>query len=282
MQLKIVLIGKRGMLGHDVEAVFKAAGHTVYALTTDDVDISSADSVNATLSQYNDADYVINCAAYTTVDLAETEQNLAFAVNADGPKNLATFCKTARIPLIHFSTDYVFNGQGETPYVEDAATDPVNAYGASKLAGEIAIQDSGCEHYIFRVQWLYGKNGKHFVDTISTLAKTRDKLTIIADQWGSPTWTVDIATMVETVCREKPAFGLYHFASTGYTNWAAFARYFLKAQRSNCQVLDIPTTAYPTPAKRPHNSRLNLSKTAALNTINLRSWQEQINAFLNA
>lgn len=280
MQLNIALIGASGMLGQDVNTIFETAGHTVHGFSSSTLDITNAKSINHTLSKLQNLDYVINCAAYTKVDLAETERDLAFSINGDGVKNLAEFCKSTGIPLIHFSTDYVFNGQGDTPYLEDASTDPINAYGESKLAGESVLKESGCDFYLFRVQWLYGKHGKHFVDTISNLAQSRDKLTIIADQWGSPTWTMDIARMVLAVCAQKPEFGTYHFASTGYTNWADYARYFLDKQTIHCQISDIPTSAYPTPAKRPYNSRLNLGKIASLNTINLRSWQEQIDDFL--
>jgi len=278
----VVILGCRGMLGSDVVRCMESAGFKVTGLSSLDIDIRDRDAVFRVLSGLDGVDVVINCAAYTKVDLAEKEREEALAVNGHGVQNVAQWCLESGVKLIHFSTDYVFDGTKLSAYVETDVVNPINYYGVSKLAGERAFLDSGVTGYLFRVQWLYGVNGSHFVKTISSLATHRPSLSIVSDQWGSPTWTYDIATMLVRLLKHPtpPPFGIYHFASKGYTHWADFARFFLALQNLSCEIIDITASQYPTPATRPLNSRLNTDKWLALGVYPPLDWQTSVTTLL--
>ncbi|WBU59786.1 dTDP-4-dehydrorhamnose reductase [Paracoccus albus] len=204
---------------------------------------------------------VINAAAYTAVDKAEEDQQTAKLVNADAPAAMAAACAELRIPFVHVSTDYVFDGSGDQPRAEDASTNPLGAYGQTKLDGEQAIAAAGGQNAILRTSWVFSAHGNNFVKTMRRLGKERDRLTIVADQIGGPTAAADIAravlTMAEAMTKDPSKGGIYHFSGAPDVSWADFAREIFAQSDLTTEVADIPTSAYPTPAKRPLNSRLH-------------------------
>lgn len=268
------------MLGNDVRDVLVSAGHNVIPILRSDADLCDSVAVTHIFSQHPDTAWAINCAAYTAVDKAESEGELADTINGIAVGNLASLCQKHAVRLIHFSTDYVFNGLGDRPYLETDICDPTNRYGVSKRAGELAYLENGVGGYLFRVQWLFGRHGMNFISRISELAKERGALSVVGDQWGSPTWTVEIARAVLAMITHQPPEGLYHFASQGYTSWFDFAQYFLKLQTIACTLTSISTEAYPTPAKRPLNSRLNCRKFLDLGIFAPLSWEDSVKNYL--
>ncbi len=261
----MILVGAGGMLG-------SAFSHyDVISLDRASLDISRSLDVLPT-----DADVLINCAAYTRVDDCETHIEEAIQINGTAVGNLAQWCNAHRVTLVHFSTDYVFDGQKKEPYLETDPTNPLSIYGKSKLAGEQAIIEHCQRYYIFRIQWLYGANGKHFVDTIIRLAKEKESLNIVNDQWGSPSWTHDIARCIMSFLKKSPDYGIYHLANTGYTSWLEFARFFLGP---NYPLHPITTDQMPRPAKRPLNSRLCIDKYLSVGERPL-PWQDAVRAYL--
>ena len=240
-------------------------------------------------------DLVINAAAMTAVDDAETQKETAENSNHYGVENLAIFCSKHAIPLIHFSTDYVFDGEENTPYVESHDPNPINVYGQSKLDGERVIQ-THCSHFlIFRIQSLFGSKGKNFITTILNLAESNDQLSIISDQWMSPTWSRDVAGMIAKLLTHMEtaatlpfgsiSTGIYHYTSSEFSNWANVARFILATQKhltlSNIpSIKNIPSSAYPQAAKRPSFSVLNCDKFDRLRLCKRPSWKDAIRSFL--
>lgn len=200
---------------------------------------------------------VINAAAYTAVDRAEEEEALAHTVNAKAPAAMARACTELGIPLVHISTDYVFDGSGSTPRAPTAATNPINAYGRSKLAGETAIKESGALYAILRTSWVFSAHGNNFVKTMLRLSETRDTLSIVSDQIGGPTPARAIAEACATLAEKITESGRYHFSGAPHVSWAGFAREIFEAAGRKVLVSDIETKDYPTPAQRPLNSRLD-------------------------
>jgi len=218
---------------------------------------------------------IVNAAAYTAVDKAESERDAAFAVNATAPGVLAEEAKRLGALLVHYSTDYVFDGEKAAPYVEDDPTYPISVYGESKLAGERAIAASGCRYLILRTSWVYGPRGKNFYLTMLRLAKERPELKVVDDQVGAPTSSLEIARATATLLG-KGAQGLYHMAAAGETSWCGFARAILARAGIATPVVPIPTKDYPTPAKRPRNSRLDCSRLRADFGVVLAPWDEAL------
>jgi dTDP-4-dehydrorhamnose reductase len=218
---------------------------------------------------------IVNAAAYTAVDKAEAERDMAFAVNATAPRVLAEEAKRIGALLVHYSTDYVFDGEKASPYVEDDAPRPTSVYGESKLAGEQAILKSGCRHLILRTSWVYGPRGKNFYLTMLRLAKERPELRVVDDQVGAPTSSLEIARATATLLG-KGARGLYHMTAAGETSWCGFARAIFAAAGIATPVVPIPTADYPTPARRPRNSRLDCSRLRADFGVALAPWEEAL------
>ena len=200
---------------------------------------------------------VINAAAYTAVDLAEDEESLAYTINADAPAAMAQACANLGIPFVHISTDYVFDGSGEMSRAPDAPTAPINAYGRTKLAGEEAIRSSGALHAILRTSWVFSAHGNNFVKTMLRLSETRDSLSIVSDQVGGPTPASAIAAACAKIATEISKSGTYHFSGAPEASWADFAREIFSQSNRDITVTGIATSDYPTPAKRPLNSRLD-------------------------
>lgn len=267
--MKILVTGAMGQVGQEVTTLLGANHYAVLAYSSQDFDITQAHSIPA-------VDYVINCAAYTAVDKAEDEPEKAFAVNAMGVENLAQLCKNQNIPLIHLSTDYVFDGHKPTPYLETDDTHPQNIYGASKLAGEAALRAHWEKHIILRVSWIFGRFGNNFVKTISRLATERPQLKIVADQQGCPTGASHIAEVIFTIINHpnlQDSWGTYHYSDAPPTTWFDFAKSFAPA---SCELIPIRTEEYPLKASRPQNSVMNCAKIKRVFGINQAHWQEAL------
>jgi dTDP-4-dehydrorhamnose reductase len=291
---KILLTGVNGQVGH---AIFQLLAQPQYnqffqvvGLARDQLDLTNPDAIRQVIQTVK-PDIIVNPAAYTAVDRAESEPELAFAVNALAPKVMAEEAKKIGASIIHFSTDYVYDGKKQTAYQEIDATDPLSVYGQSKLAGEDAIRQVGIPHLILRTSWVYGPTGKNFLKTILRLSAVHDKLRIVADQFGSPTSSLSIADAVVKLLNtwqvnESKYSGVYHMTNGGSASWHRFAcqiirEYEDQEENHHLAVLKarvddveaIPTSDYPTPAVRPANSRLDNSKLKRVFDIELPVWQ---------
>jgi dTDP-4-dehydrorhamnose reductase len=253
------------------------------------MDLADADSVRTFVRDAR-PNWIVSAGAYTAVDKAESEPELAYAINRDGVEAMGLEAKALGASIIHFSTDYVFNGEGSFPWVEDDATGPLGVYGASKLAGEQALLETGAAALIFRTSWVYGATGKNFLRTILRLAGERAELRIVDDQHGAPTWSRSLAQVAAHVIAQcgagresaTPFKGVYHVAGGGETTWAGFAREAiaivqkLEPETSLAKVTGIPGAEYPTPAARPGNSRLNCGKLARTFGWAAADWRESL------
>lgn len=290
--MKILVTGVHGQVGHALLQTLRDQ-HEIVALDRTQLDLTDADAIRRVVQTVRPA-LIINPAAYTAVDKAEAEPALAHAINGVAPGVLAQEAAKLNAALIHFSTDYVFDGNKEAPYVETDAVNPLSVYGRSKLAGEVAIQSVGLPHLILRTSWVYGPHGKNFLKTILRLSAERDELNIVADQWGAPTSSDAIATAVKHLLdawkiQELSQSGIYHFTNNGSTTWHGFTCAILQAYEAQTERLSLPplkvkadaigaiTTAdYPTPAVRPRNSRLNQAKLNQTFGVTLPTWEQSL------
>ena len=282
--MKLLVTGCRGMLGQDLVPRMKEAGFELQCVDIAEMDITKRNLVLDRVASVR-PDLVINCSAYTAVDKAESDQQLAFAVNRDGPGHLADACSKRGIPLVHISTDYVFDGQSSRPYREDDEANPIGAYALSKWGGEEEVRRRLDKHIIVRTSWLFGFHGNNFVKTILRLAGEKDQLRVVNDQKGCPTWTghlaqtlTQIADTIRKDVKDIP-WGTYHYCGYGATTWFDFAVDIVEAARRYkdlkvSQITAIPTSDYPTPAKRPMNSALDCSKIREDFGIYPRPWRE--------
>ncbi len=265
--MSYLIIGAKGMLGTALQEIFPDA--TAWDL--DDIDITQAEATAEKIAKLK-PDVIINVAAYTDVDGAQEEQQQAFLVNEVGVRNVAVAAKAIGATVVHYSTDYVFPGDKETGYREDDRTGPaVNVYGESKLAGEHELDKAGPTYYILRTAWLYGPNGKNFVETMLRLAGERDELKIIDDQHGSPTYTRDLATATKQILEGEYAPGTYHLVNDGQTTWYGLASKIFELADKEMKVMPITTVEYPLPARRPQWSILQNTKGPPL-----RPWEEAL------
>lgn len=279
--MKILVTGSKGMLAHDLIPILKE-GHDVIAPPEDELDITLRDRTLA-LIKGTAPDIVISCAAYTQVDKAEEDKDRAFLVNGTGAQNLALACSAQNIPLCHISTDYVFNGRGASPYTPFDNTDPVNVYGASKLAGEKYIQWLMNKFYIVRTSWLYGTGGNNFVSTIIRLSRDLPELRVVNDQIGAPTYTVSLSRAIKSLI-ESGAYGLYHFTDStdkGIT-WYDFAVEIINliGFDNTVEVVPVTTAEFPRPAKRPTYSVLDTKTLSVVTGHNPVDWQQALRDFL--
>lgn len=271
--MKFLILGTNGQVGWELQRAFALKG-TVLSLARKDFggDLLKPAEIEKKIVEFA-PDAVINAAAYTAVDKAESEQDLAFKINSQAVEHLAKVCKIQKTLLVHFSTDYVFDGSGSTPWSETDPVSPINTYGQSKLAGEKAIEQLQCDALIFRTSWVYGVHGKNFIKTILRLAQTKESLNVVNDQFGAPTsaeFIADVAAelSMRVLNNEKHLKGIYHLVPNGETNWCDFARWIVsKAESLNFKlsleaekIRGIRSSQYPTVAKRPNNSRLNNNK----------------------
>ena len=276
--MRIEVVGSRGQLGRELLRTLARTSHQASGHDVESVDIRDPGSVAALLDDVR-PDAVINCAAWTRVDAAETEEAAANGVNADGPRVLAQACRSRGILLCHLSTDYVFDGTATEPIDEAAAPNPQSAYGRGKLAGEEAVRATLASHLIVRTAWLYGQEGPNFVLTMLRLARKGGALRVVADQWGSPTWTGHLApALVRLVERGVP--GTYHLTNSGSTSWHGFAQAIVEEARLSVPVEPIGTADYPTPAPRPAYSVLANRAWERLGEAPLPPWREGLGAYL--
>lgn len=276
--MKVLVTGGSGQLGFDVCRELKARGIEFTAPSSKNMDITNEAAVRAVIQAYQ-PDAVIHCAAYTKVDQAEEEPKRAFEVNADGTRNVALACRACDAKMLYISTDYVFPGTGDAPYETIDQTGPINVYGKSKLAGEQAVQELLSRYFIVRTSWVFGTNGGNFVKTMLRLAETHKEISVVCDQIGSPTYTADLAPLLcDMAVSDK--FGIYHATNEGFCSWAEFAEEIFKQSKLSTTVRPIPTSAYPTYAKRPFNSRLSKDSLNVVGFSHLHNWHDAIEQYL--
>jgi dTDP-4-dehydrorhamnose reductase len=280
----ILVTGVHGQLGHELSRLLSAKADVI-ALDRSQLDLADADAIVSTVRSLR-PDIVVNAAAYTAVDRAEEERELALAINGRGPEILAEEAKRLGALLVHYSTDYVFDGTAATPYDEASDTVPLNVYGASKLAGERAVAASGCAYLTLRTSWIYALRGRNFLLTIRRLAAERDELTIVADQFGVPNWARSIADATSRLIalgrsRLADEAGLYHLSGSGVASWFDFARAIVGAA-ARPRLTAITTAQYPTPARRPAYSVLSTKKFARTFGFSLPDWRVMLQDCLSA
>lgn len=283
---RILLIGADGQVGQELKQTLMPLGEII-GVGRAEMDLAKPETIRQTIARIK-PDSIVNGAAYTAVDKAETETELAYAVNAIAPEIMAEEAQKLEASLLHISTDYVFDGQKNTPYTEADETNPLSSYGKSKLGGESAIQAVGGHHIILRTAWVYGAYGKsNFVKTMLRLGKDREELKVVADQIGSPTWAKDIADAIALLIQNRDrAQGIYHFTNSGVASWYDFAvAIFEEAKRLGFplqiqQVIPITTSQYPTPAKRPAYSVLATQKIQSIAGTHPPYWRDSLKQML--
>jgi len=280
--MKILLLGKSGMLGSAFMDFFVGmVGLELHAFNHEELDVTAVEKMHEKFLEIKPA-LVINCTAYTAVDDAEKNRDLAFNLNAEAVGKMAEYCKEIGAILIHFSTDYVFDGTKKSGYLENDETGSINIYGESKLAGEKLIEQNCDKYFIIRTSWLFGGHGKNFVDTMVKLGmaavENNSELKVVNDQIGSPTYTHDLVnSMIENFIENEnlPSFGIYHLTNSGTCSWYDFAKKIFEIKKMSVKVLPVTTDQFPRPAKRPSYSVLLNTKVTAM-----RSWEEALNAYL--
>ncbi len=285
--MNILLLGNSGQIGFELQRSLAPLG-AISAPGRAELDLMDEQALYDYL-RHSKPDLIANAAAWTAVDAAESNPDAAFRLNAGLPAQLALYAAEQGARLVHYSSDYVYSGQGESPWTEDSPTAPLSVYGRSKLAGDEAIQQSGAHHLIFRTSWVYSARGHNFMNTMLRLAKEKDELNIVADQVGAPTTARLIAEVTALAVHHRLEPGLYHLASRGETSWYGFAREIFSQARLAGQALTlkpentkpIPTSAYPTPARRPLNSRLSVTKLEQKLSVRLPDWQLQLGLTLD-
>ncbi len=275
---KILVTGSSGQLGHDIANILAGEKYQIIAPTHEEMDIVNSQAVKTYLSTHK-PDLIIHCAAWTNVDLAEDKEYECRLVNVQGTKNLVDYCMKNCIPLMYFSTDYVFDGNGEKPWDVNDPTNPQNAYGLSKRDGELLVKKLD-KHFIIRISWVFGINGKNFVKTMINLSKSKNELSIVSDQIGSPTYTEDLAVLVsEMIGSEK--YGTYHACNQGYCSWYEFAKKIFEYINSDIIVKPIDSKSWPSKVKRPNNSRLNTSSLTLNGFHQLPHWEDALKRFID-
>ncbi len=281
----IWLIGNRGMLGQELSRTFTNAG---IDFVGSDREVSILDP--EALKQFSDAnkpDWIVNCSAYTAVDKAESEEDLAYALNRDGIGNIGWLAAELDIPVIHISTDYVFDGTSKIPLTEDTPTGPVSVYGKSKLAGEEALRSATDKYFIIRTAWLYGQFGPNFVYTMIKLMNGRDTIKVVNDQHGSPTWTGELSALInKIISNDRTEYGIYHFSGNGECSWYDFAGEIYRIGRENgliesdCEITPCTSDEFPTPAQRPEFSLLSKEKVKSVFTFTPEDWKVTLENFI--
>jgi dTDP-4-dehydrorhamnose reductase len=276
--MKALIFGSAGMLGSDLLGALTERGHRSVCLPRQDCDITQAKPVRQAIED-SGCDVVFNCAAYTKVDQAEEERDLAFAVNGAGPAHLARASAAKGIPLVHVSTDYVFDGQSSEPYLECAPIRPLSVYGKSKALGEYQVQRLNRQHIVVRTQWLYGQSGPNFVQTMLRLGASRKELSIVDDQWGSPTYTYDLARALVTLAEDQ-SFGTYHVTNSGSCSWKDFAEAIFEQAKLEVAVSGISTADFGSPAPRPRYGVLDNRLWRSEGRAPLRHFQQALSHYL--
>lgn len=276
--MKVFVTGVRGQLGYDVVRELEKRGMEAIGVDIQEMDITDMASVERVITEAA-PDAVIHCAAYTAVDAAEDNEELCRKVNADGPRNIAKVCKKLDIKMLQVSTDYVFDGQGERPWEPEDPCDPRSVYGRTKYEGELAVQELLEKYFIVRIAWVFGINGKNFVKTMLNLAETHDRLTVVNDQFGSPTYTYDLARLlVDMIQTEK--YGIYHCTNEGFCSWYEFACAIFEKAGKKVEVKPVTTAEYGAKAFRPYNSRMSKEKLTANGFQRLPAWEDALERYL--
>jgi len=277
--INVLVTGSNGQLANCIKdrAKQQKGLHFIYT-DYQELNICNLNDVEAFFKTNQKIDYCINCAAYTAVDKAETEVEKAFEINAKGAKNLALVCNEQGAVLIHVSTDFVFDGDKTEPYTETDIPKPISVYGASKLQGEVEIQKTLKKHFIIRTSWLYSEHGANFMKTMLRLAETRDEISVVSDQIGTPTYAGDLADVIlKIITSNIRSFGLYHYSNEGVASWYDFAKAIFEGSNLKIKTTPIKTEAYPTPAKRPVYSVMDKTKIKKTLNIEISSWKDTIN-----
>ena len=276
--MKILVTGVTGQLGYDVVQVLKKRNIDYLGVSSNGMNLGHLDEIEKVVMDYH-PDAIIHCAAYTAVDKAEDDYGLVMDINAKGTLALARVAKAIDAKLLYISTDYVFGGQGEFPFSTDSEKKPLNMYGLSKLFGEQAVQMLVEKYFIVRISWVFGQNGNNFIKTMLRLGQSNDTLNVVADQWGSPTYTVDVAPLLcDMILSDK--YGVYHATNEGVTNWADCATYIMKVANISCNINPISSIEYPTKAIRPHNSRLDKSSLDINGFHRLPDWKDAVDRYI--
>lgn len=276
--MKVLVTGVKGQLGYDVVAACNAKGIEAVGVDIDEMDITDAAQVKAVI-YHEMPDAVIHCAAYTAVDRAEDDIELCRKVNAEGTLNIANVCKDLDIKMMYFSTDYVFDGQGTEPWVEDDVRQPLNVYGQTKYEGEIAVEETLSKYFILRISWVFGINGANFIKTMLRLGKERGKVSVVNDQFGSPTYTYDLAKLVADMI-QTDKYGIYHATNEGICSWYEFACEIFRKAGMDIPVTPVSSDAFPAKAKRPSNSRMSKEKLKNMGFAPLPTWQDALERYL--
>lgn len=276
--MKILVTGANGQLGYDVVKELQKQNIECYGAVRKDFDIVDFEATEKFITNYM-PDAVIHCAAYTSVDKAEDEQGLCYLVNVSATENIAEICKKINAKMLYISTDYIFDGTKDGFYEVDDMPNPINVYGKTKLLGEQAVQKILDKYFIVRISWVFGEHGNNFVKTMLRLGEERKEINVVADQYGSPTYTADLALLlVEMIRTEK--YGVYHVTNEGVCTWAEFAEEIFKIACMDVKVNHITTAEYPTRAKRPLNSRLNKESLSTNSFRALTNWQNALKNYL--
>jgi dTDP-4-dehydrorhamnose reductase len=278
----ILVTGGNGQLASCIKDVEKQYDDLIVIYTDYlELDICDLNQVQAFFKSNKQIDYCVNCAAYTAVDKAETEADKAFEINVIGAKNLALACNEQGAILIHISTDFVFDGEKNLLYTETDVAKPISVYGASKLQGEVEIQQILKEHFIIRTAWLYSEYGQNFMKTMLRLAETRDEISVVSDQFGTPTYAGDLAEVILKIVNSNDKnFGLYHYSNDGIASWYDFANAIFEKNNKSINVNPIKTESYPTPAKRPKYSVMDKTKIKKTFNIEIPYWRDSLEKIL--
>lgn len=276
--MKIFVTGVRGQLGHDVVEELTRRGIPAIGVDIEEMDVTDGECVERVIREAA-PDAVIHCAAYTAVDAAEENEELCRRVNAEGPRNIAAVCNKLDIKMLYISTDYVFSGEGERPWEPEDERKPQSVYGQTKYEGEMAVQELLDKYFIVRIAWVFGINGKNFVKTMLKLAENHDTIRVVNDQFGSPTYTYDLARLlVDMVLTEK--YGVYHATNEGICSWYDFACAIFKEAGVSVNVVPVSTAEYGAKAKRPANSRMNKDKLTQMGFEKLPLWQDALKRYV--
>lgn len=276
--MRILVTGRDGQLGFDVIREGRSKSLEMIGTGRAELNITDKDAVLKAVTEMR-PDAIIHCAAYTAVDQAETDREACWAVNVEGTRNLAAAAVAIGAKFMYISTDYVFDGQGETPFEESDPSAPIGYYGSTKYEGELAVQSMLDHYFIVRISWVFGVNGNNFVKTMLRLAESRPELNVVNDQVGSPTYTVDLAKLLVRMI-QTDRYGVYHATNEGYCSWADFSMEIFRQAGKDVVVHGIATDQYPTPAKRPANSRLSKQKLEEQGFDRLPHWKDALERYL--
>ena len=281
--MKILVTGKNGQLGSELQDIAQKYSQLQWIFVgKDQMDLTQSEAIQRVL-QEEKPQMIINAAAYTAVDKAESDIENAELVNAKAVKTMADWAFENNAKIIHISTDYVFDGTSEIPLTEEAETFPINCYGKTKREGELFVQNSGADYVIIRTSWVYSVYGNNFVKTMLRLMNEREEISVVSDQIGTPTYAKDLAkVLVQIIVSSGWKSGVYHYSNEGAVSWFEFANAIKEINNSSCKVNAIPSSAFPTPAKRPHYSLLDKSKIKQTYSIHIPAWRESLVEMLNA